>query len=47
MLITLEPAFALQLQLYILIEETCSIILLSNTMLLKSLVEIQLQRKLR
>ena len=34
MLITLEPALALQLQPYILIEETCRIILVPNTMLL-------------
>ena len=34
MLITLEPTFALQLQPYILIEETCRIILVPNTMLL-------------
>ena len=34
MLIRLEPTFALQLQSYILIEETCRIILVPNTMLL-------------
>ena len=34
MLITLEPTFALQLQPYILREETCRIILVPNTMLL-------------
>ena len=34
MWITLELTFALQLQLYILIEETCRIILVPNTMLL-------------
>ena len=34
MLITLEPTFALQLQPYILIEETCRIILVPNSMLL-------------
>ena len=34
MLITLQPALALQLQPYILIEETCRIILVPNTMLL-------------
>ena len=34
MLITLEPTFALQLQPYILIEETCRIILVPNTILL-------------
>ena len=34
MLITLEPTLALQLQPYILIEETCRIILVPNTMLL-------------
>ena len=34
MLITLEPTFALQLQPYMLIEETCRIILVPNTMLL-------------
>ena len=33
-LITLEPTFALKLQPYILIEETCRIILVPNTMLL-------------
>ena len=46
MLIALEPTFALQLQPYILIEETCRIILVPNTMLL-AIFEIQLQRKLR
>ena len=34
MLITLEPTFALQLQPYILIEDTCRIILVPRTMLL-------------
>ena len=34
MLITLEPSLALQLQPYILKEETCRIILVPNTMLL-------------
>ena len=34
MLLTLEPTFALQLQPYILIEETCRIILVTNTKLL-------------
>ena len=34
MLITLEPTLALQLQSYILIEETYRIILVPNTMLL-------------
>ena len=34
MLITLEPALALQLQPYILIDETCRIILVPSTMLL-------------
>ena len=34
MLITLEPTFALQLQPYKLIEETCRIILVPDTMLL-------------
>ena len=33
MLITLEQIFALQLQPYILIEDTCRIILVPNTML--------------
>ena len=34
MLLTLEPTFALQLQPYILIEDTCRIILVPNTMVL-------------
>ena len=34
MLITLQPTLALQLQPYILIEETCRIILVPNTVLL-------------
>ena len=34
MLITLEPTFELQLQPYILIKDTCRIILVPNTMLL-------------
>ena len=34
MLITLEPKFALQLQPCVLVEETCRIILVQNTMLL-------------
>ena len=34
MLITLEPTFVLQLQPYIVIEDTCRIILVPNTMLL-------------
>ena len=34
MLITLEPTFALQLQPYILMEDTCRIILVPNTILL-------------
>ena len=34
MLITLETTFALQLQPYILIEETCRIILVPNTIFL-------------
>ena len=34
MLITLEPTFPLQLQPYILIEDTCRVILVPNTMLL-------------
>ena len=33
-MLMLEPTFALQLQPYILIEETCRIILVPNTMLL-------------
>ena len=33
MLITLEPTLVLQLQPYLLIEETCRIILVPNTML--------------
>ena len=34
MLITLEPTFALQLQPYILIEDTCRIVLVPNTIFL-------------
>ena len=34
MLITLQPTLALQLQPYLLVEETCRIILVPNTMLL-------------